>query len=333
MAGARKRLRTRPLASAITAATLAGILAGAALDEPNARSGVASAPCAAASATTIASVDMTVAQLIYEGEIHSKEVRADVAHITGSRELLNAVASANGPAAYAAVHTIVYTPRWHIVRLRVVTHGRVLADVGGPDIIAPVSGTLRLNGRVLGSFVMSVQDDLGYVKLVSRFIGVPVDLYRNGSFVMGTLQPAPPPATTGTPVIVAGRTYQAHVFDALAFPSGALRVALFVGQPTSTVAAQSCAAVRAAAWGSVAMHIAARLRPLAAHYGDLVDTLRGSTGGLAFVRAGSRTLAGGAAPARIPHSGTISYRGRSWSVFSWEPVPPARVYLLTPAAG
>jgi len=90
--------------------------------------------------------------------------------------------------------------------------------------------------------------------------------------------------------------------------------------------------VRVAAWGAVAKHIAARLHPLGAHYGDLVHTLRGSTGGLAFVRAGSKPLAGGAAPARIPRSGTLSYRGSSWSVFSWEPEPPARIYFLTPTA-
>lgn len=340
----------------VTAATLAAIGVGATLYEdfgsarqtprrsasasgaapasgtPTAGTGVGSAPCAAASATTIASVDATAAQLIYKAEMHSSEVSADVAHITGSRELLNAMASANGAAAYAAVHTIVYTPRWHIVRLRVVKNGRVLADVGGPDIIAPVSGALKLKGRVVGSFVMSVQDDLGYVKLVSRFIGVPIDLYRNGSFVMGTLQPAPSSPTTGAQVTVAGHKYQARVLDTHAFPSGTLRVALFVREPTSALAAQSCAAVRVASWGSVAMHIAARFSPLAAHYRDLVDLLRGTTGGLAFVRAGSKRLAGGAGPARIPDSGTVSYRGRSWSVFSWEPVPPARIYLLTPAA-
>lgn len=342
--------------SAITAATLVGITAGVALHEdagsvrrisprlvsangvvavsraPSTAPGAIAVPCGAASTATIAGVDGVVAQLIYKAELHSREVSADIAHIMGSRELVNAVASANGSAAYAAVHTIVYTPRWHIVRLRVVRNGRVLADVGGPDIIAPVSGPLRLNGRVVGSFVMSVQDDLGYVKLVSRFIGVPIDLYRNGSLVMGTLQPAPPLVRTGAPVTVAGRKYQAHVLDALAFPSGALRVALFVPEPTSAVTGQSCAAVRVAAWGSVAKHIAARFNPLAAHYRELVETLRGSTGGLAYVRAGSSRLAGGVGPARIPHGGTVSYRGRSWSVFSWEPVPPARIYLLTPAA-
>src|ERR1700726_1474853 len=148
-------------------------------------------PCGSATSATIAGVDESVARRIYVAELRGYEVRADIAHIAGSAELLAALGGSNQQAVYAAVHRIVYTPHWHIVRLRVVRNGQVLADVGGPDIIAPVSGVLRVKGRGVGSFVMSVQDDLGYTKLVSRFIGVPIDLFRAGSFVMGTLQPHP----------------------------------------------------------------------------------------------------------------------------------------------
>ena len=141
----------------------------------------------------IASVDGLLSQGIYAAEIRSREVSADAAHITHSQALLSALASNDTAAVHEAVHSIVYTPHWHIVRLRVVRAGRVVADVGGPDVIAPISGSLRSRGRTLGTYVMSVQDNLGYVKLVTRFIGVPVNLYRNGSFLMGTLQPAPQP--------------------------------------------------------------------------------------------------------------------------------------------
>jgi hypothetical protein len=298
---------------------------------PRGASGASTGPCGAASAATIASVDMKVARRIYEGELRGGQVSADIAHITGDRELLSALASSDEATVGARVHTIVYTPHWHIVRLRVAKNGRVLADVGGPEIIAPVSGPLRWQGRKVGSFVMSVQDDIGYVKLVSRFIGVPVDLYREGSFLTGTLQPAPPSASAGQSVTVAGRTYEAHVLDTLAFPTGTLQAALFVPKPPSAKARRSCAALKIAAWGDIAKHVAARFSPLSAHYSDLAGTLKGATAGLVYVRAGTKQLAGGARPARIPHGGTVSYHGRSWSVFSWEPVPPARVYLLVPA--
>ncbi len=295
-------------------------------------SSAASPACGAASASTIAGVDTTVAQGIYTAEIHSSEVRADISHITGSQALLSASASNNEAAVYAAVHGIVYTPHWHIVRLRVVKAGRVVADVGGPDVIAPVSGTLRWKGRTIGTYVMSVQDDVGYVKLVSRIIGVPIDLYRDRAFLMGTLQPAPSAVSAGSSVDVGGASYQVQLLSANAFPSGTLRVALLVPTPAPSVSSASCTSIRLAAWGSIAMHVAARFKPLQAHYQDLVDVLHGTTGGPAFVLSGSTRIAGGAVPARIPARGIVSFAGRSWSVFSWEAVPPARIYFLTPSS-
>lgn len=291
----------------------------------------ASAACGAASTATIAAVDEIAARGIYEGELHSREVSADLAHVTGSQALLSALASSNAAAVYEAVHTIVYTPHWHIVRLRVLQAGRVVADVGGPDIIAPISGTLSSRGRQLGTYVMSVQDDAGYVKLVSRFIGVPIDLYRSGSFLMGTLQPAPAKVSASSSVHVRGSTYEIDLLHTQAFPSGSLDAALFIPKPPSSLSASSCTSVRLAAWGSIAVHIAARLKPLASQYRTLVDVLQGTTGGLVYVRSGPRRLAGGAGPVRIPRHGTVTYAGRTWSVFSWEPAPPARVYFLTPS--
>jgi hypothetical protein len=301
---------------------------------PSSHSALLSGRCGAAATQTIAAVDIKVAQRIYRGEISGKEVSADVAHVTGSQELLSALASSSTQAVYAAVHAIVYTPHWHIVRLRVVQNGRVLADVGGPYIIAPVSGSLRVNGRKVADFVMSVQDDAGYVKLVSHFLGTPIDLYRNGSLLMGTLRPAPPTPSAGRTVKVAGATYLTRVLDARAFPSGELQAAIFVSPPAQATAARSCAAVRVAAWGNVAKHIATRFRPLAAHYQELIGTIRGSTTGLAYVRVGSRQIAGlSVGPPRIPKRGAVEYRGQSWNVFSWEPAPPARIYFLTPPDG
>jgi hypothetical protein len=288
--------------------------------------------CSAQTAATLASVDTTVAQGIYTAETQSREVTADAAHVTHSQALLSALARNSAAGVREAVHSIVYTPHWHIVRLRVLQAGHVVADVGGPDVIAPVTGTLSSHGRTVGTYVMSVQDDVGYVKLVSRFIGVPVNLYRNGSFLMGTLQSAAATPSDGASVHVHGASYLVRLLSARAFPSGALRVALFIPAPSRATSNASCAAVRLAAWGSVAMHVAARLQPLPAHYQSLVQVLHDTTGAPAYVRAGSTRIAGGAVPARLPSRGTVKYGGSSWAVFSWEAVPPARIYFLTPLA-
>lgn len=339
MFGGRHRCGYRGLASGLLSVGAIGAILAMTLDIDLPSTGHAATPaasstrCGAASAATIASVYRFVARRIYAAELSGKEVGADIAHITGSAGLLAALKSADQPGVYAAVHALVYTPHWHIVRLRVLQHGRVLADVGGPDIIAPISGTLRVKGRTVGSFVMSVQDDLGYVKLVSRFIGVPIDLYGTprppGTFVMGTLKPPPAAVGNGESVTVGRSEYQTVVFDTAAFPAGALKVALFVPAPSSTLAARGCASVRLAAWGNVAHHIAARFTPLSAQYGDFRDVLQGASGGVVLVRSGSMRVSG-AGPARVPHQGTVKYRGRTWAVYSWEAIPPARIYFLTP---
>ena len=96
-------------------------------------------------------------------------------------DLLAAVASHDGAGALEAVTRLVFHPHWHIVRLRVLdVAGHVLADVGGPYVIAPVAGVLRSGGRVAGSFVMSVQDDVGVTKLETRFVGDPIAIYVGG---------------------------------------------------------------------------------------------------------------------------------------------------------
>jgi hypothetical protein len=340
MFGERHRRGYRGLASGLLSVGALGAILALTVDVDLPSTGHAAVPaassarCGPATAATIAAVDDSVARRIYAGELTGTEVSADITHVKGSAELLTALESSDQPAVYAAVHRIVYTPLWHIVRLRVVQHGRVLADVGGPDIIAPVSGALRLRGRTVGSFVMSVQDDLGYVKLVSRFIGVPIDLYGAprppGSFVMGTLKPPPASVSDGESLTIGGQSdYRAVVLSAAAFPTGSLKVALFVPTPPSTMAARGCASVRAAAWSDVAHHVAARFAPLSARYGYFRDTLQFLSGGQVFVRSGSVRLAG-AGPARVPRQGTVKYHGRTWAVVSWEATPPARIYFLTP---
>ena len=66
----------------------------------------------------------------------------------------------------------------------------MLADVGGPYIIAPVAGVLRLDGRVIGSYVMSVQDDYGFTLLESHAAGDPIAIYYHGKKVARHRRPA-----------------------------------------------------------------------------------------------------------------------------------------------
>ncbi len=107
---------------------------------------------------------------------------------------------------------------------------------------------------------------------------------------------------------------------------------LLFPSPAHSLSARSCRSVTDLTWGSVLEHVAARFSSLPSHYQDLSGTLQGATGGLTFVRIGSRQIAGlSAGPRHLPAGGTVRYRGRTWWVHSWEPYPPARIYFLAPS--
>jgi hypothetical protein len=220
------------------------------------------------------------------------------------------------------------------VRLRVSRGNEVLADVGGPDILAPVSGQLRRGGRIVGRYVLSVQDDLGYVKLVTRFIGVPLVL-RAGSRplqVAGTLMPGPPSVPSHGPVSYRHTTYEAFSLSAQAFPRGPLRISLLVPLPSS-LARSTCNEIKVAELGDVAQRITRRFTLSPANFSSYIRATRPLTGGLIYIRSGSRQFAGSPqpGPGRLPDRGTVSYRGRTYGVFSFTAateVGPVRIYHL-----
>jgi hypothetical protein len=297
----------------------------------SAASGDVSTPCGPATPATISAIDSRVANNIYRSELGGSETLIDLRHVTGAADLLAAVAADNAAATRTAVSRIVYHHFWHIVRLRALdVAGRVLADIGGPYVIAPVTGVLRLGGRVVGSFVMSVQDDMGFAKLERHAIGDPIGIYVNGKLAvqLGGYFPSIAPGAAG--VSLDGIQYSAVALTYSAFPSGTLSAVIALPTPPASLTAQPCSAVVVAEVGRVAERIAARFHPLAASYAGFVETCHADTGAIVVVRIGLRAIAGseGPGPPTLPLSGTVSYLGKNWSVFSFAPTPPARVYLL-----
>ena len=323
--------RTRSLRVA-TAAAAAALLAAAALAAGGSVArGDVGAACGPATAATIAAVDSSVATNVYRAELGGSETQVDLRHVTTARDLLAAVIAGDPHAAWRAAVRIVYHHFWHIVRLRVLSAtGTVLADIGGPYVIAPVSGSLTSAGKVVGSFVMSVQDDLGYTILERHAIGDPIAIYLAGRRVVqgGGGFPRTMPATAT--VSLAGVHYTTSALTLSAFPAGTLTALLAVPAPAASLSVQPCSAVSVAEIGRIAGRLAVRFHPLAANYPGFVETVHSDTGALVVVRIGVRAIAGseGPGPLVLPPSGTVSYLGRSWSVFSFEPTPPARIYLL-----
>jgi hypothetical protein len=305
-----------------------------------ARAGVASSigstsACGAATVATIAAVDNATANDIYANELAGIEVSFDSAQVTASTALSAAVAAEDPSAAHAAVSRLVFHPAWHIVRLRALdAAGRILADVGGPYVIAPVSGLLRFRGRVVGSYLMSVQDDTGYTKLETRYVGNPIAIYYEGRLVAeryASFGEVPP---SGGEAALGGVSYRVLRETYKAFPSATLTAVILVAPPPPSLQRQSCAQVRAGEFGRIAERFARLAVSLPQHYPGFARTVTLYTGADVFVRDATTQLAstGGPGPATIPSAGTVRYLGRSWLVFSFDPRPETRVYVLAPPA-
>jgi hypothetical protein len=322
------------LAPLLSAALLAAlILAPSSPAAPAARVSAAATACGPGAAEVLATTAGLVAERIYAAEVHSSETDSDKHQIESYRPLLSAVASGNRAAIGTAVHSLVYS-HTHIVRLRVSQGSQLLSDIGGPYILAPVSGVLRSHGKTIGHFVFSVQDDLGYVKLVTRFIGAPLILRtESGQLpVEGLLSPGPASIPDHGPVDYRGTSYEAYSFKASAYPSGRLRVSLLLPLPRS-LTASSCAQIKAGEVGLVAQRISRRFKLSPSAFPPYIKLVHTLTHALVYVHAGSRTLDGSTrpGPAGLPSSGALRYHGVDYEVSSFtapSSVGQVRVYTL-----
>lgn len=309
----------------LASSTVSGALA------PVAAAGVGEAPCGPAAAAAATRTVRVGAERIYELELASREVRADRRQVQGYAPLLRALAAGDQAAVLSAVTSLVYS-HTHIVRLRVTRGNTVVADVGGPYIIAPVSGPLRVGGRTVARYTFSVQDDLGYVKLETRYIGFPL-LLRSGAApipVEGVIPSGSGSIPSGGPVDLRGGRYRAVSFSAQAFPSGPLKVTVLVPDPPPSL---SCREVAVYEVGHIAQTMWNRYVLVGASPQLFVKAAGQLTGALTFVRSGSRQIAGSAAPGpgRLPASGSVRYRGVRYGVISFpasSSAGPVRVYEL-----
>lgn len=289
--------------------------------------------CGKAAPETLAQTIGWVASRIYSGEVDSSETIKDRLQVETYVPLLEAMAKGRRGAIKAAVTSLVYSGT-HIVRLRVLTGEKLLADVGGPYILAPLYGTLSWHGHVVGHYAMSVQDDVGYVKIETRFIGAPVVL-RTGTKnvpIEYVVTPGPVKIPEHGPVTYRHVVYQAYSFEANRFPSGPLRISVLVPLP-ARLAKEPCSVIKSSELAIVARRISGQLSLSPGNFQTYVDLVRTDTNGLLYVRIGSRQLAGSTrpGPAKLPPHGTVRYRGGSYEVFSFQApssVGQVRIYAL-----
>jgi hypothetical protein len=185
--------------------------------------------CGPTNGDTVVNTLSHIATLIYEGEAGHR-TRAQVNRVARDRALLRAVSRRDPLATRRAVVGLLNE---HIVRLRVSTAGALLSDVGGPFVLAPVPGSLRLGGRTIGSFVLSIQDDEGYLRLAKRLAGLPVLMYMGPRLVLNSLGPEPGAVPANARFRYRGRDFRTFTFTAKAFPAGPLRITVLIPIPYS----------------------------------------------------------------------------------------------------
>jgi hypothetical protein len=166
------------------------------------------------------------ARQLYLGEGGSR-AQVQVRRVQQYAPLLRAVAARDPAATRTAIDALLTE---HIVRLRVSAGGTVI-DVGGPYVLAPVTASLSSAGRTIGHFVLSIQDDEGYLRLARRLVGLYVLMYTGPKLVKNSLGPLPGEVPEEGRFTYRGRAFRTITVHAASFPSGPLRIIVLVPIP------------------------------------------------------------------------------------------------------
>jgi hypothetical protein len=165
---------------------------------------------------------------VYREEQSGVRAKLAVRDFEHSHAFQEAVATDNPVATHAVIDEFFKT-QLHVVRVRATLGEKLVVDIGGPHVLAPIRGDVRnARGHVVGHFLLSVQDDLGYLLLANRFTGAQVLLRQGSEQIMGTLSPGPAHIPNRGLVVYQGVRYRAYSFLAEAFPKGTIRVSLLI---------------------------------------------------------------------------------------------------------
>jgi hypothetical protein len=175
-----------------------------------------------------------VGERIYAEEAGSSYVRGTLRQIEADQGFQRAIAARDSTAIRAAIVRF-FGAHIHVVRVRAYAvepdgSQRFLYDLGGPYVLAPVHGSVRSSGTLVGRFSFAIQDDAGYLRLARLFTGAEVLMRVGSKQVMGSLEPGPDSVPDRGTVAYRGKSYEAYSFSGVAFPSGPLRISLLIPQ-------------------------------------------------------------------------------------------------------
>ena len=176
-------------------------------------------PPATAAAGVRADTLVGVARRIYRQEAHGAVGHAAVKRIARDHALRAAMPRQPAALRAAALRQL-FNPGKHVVRLSVMRDGRTLTDVGGRFVVSPAQMTVQ--GDVIEA---SMQDVIGFVKLVHRLTGAQVVVRGAPGHVESSL-----PGATDTVLpasgsaAIAGQSYVVRSFREVGFGGESLQV-------------------------------------------------------------------------------------------------------------
>ena len=212
----------------LAAAALVTILSGCA-------GAVAAAPAATASPAAIAQVNRVTAigRRQYAAEVNGGKARALLRRVGTDPGLLRALQQGDAATrAYVARQFPNVWYHWHISRMRILRGPRTVVETGVPFVVAPSQMTLKgANGQVLGTLQTSIQDEIGFVRLMHRVHKVDVVVRGQGAAHVRSSLPAATrvPLPSRGPVTIAGRRYQVRSFRQTAWNNEPVTVSILVG--------------------------------------------------------------------------------------------------------
>jgi hypothetical protein len=190
-----------------------------------ARSPAASTRAAAVSPMT------TVARRQYSSEIHGGAAFGALHRVGRDPVLLRTLQSGNVSATRAYVQRE-FQAVWyhfHVSRMRILQGSRVVVETGVPFVVAPVQMTLHgPGGRTLGTLQVSIQDEIGFVRLMHRHH--PVEVVVRGQ-LPGHVRSSLPAATqvklpSSGSVTIAGQRYQVSSFHEKAWDNELVTISI-----------------------------------------------------------------------------------------------------------
>ena len=160
-----------------------------------------------------------IARRIYDHEHAPVVGRSAVKHLGADPILVRAMQSGDRALIRAHARRTVIP---HEVRVRVMRGSQILTDVGLPFVVQGAQAELRApDGSVLGQIDVSIQDVIGFVKLVRRQTGTEVVVRGEGRVASSLAAAAHVPLPSSGRVRLAGQSYIVRSF----------KEADFIGKP------------------------------------------------------------------------------------------------------